>query len=1214
MDSGPSLEKMRLQAAANQRMKQERLRLRGGGSAGRRSASPEETSARGASCSASGPAHEAPGMTSPVGNMETPAVPMSQLRLLFGARNKSSPRELAEQVWVCSHCETRNPPSKSVLKRCTNCNKKSSHTFASSTPRGQKSPYPNNSGSGQAGSGRTSYRALDSRPDGSLHSSLPLVSSPSQLGLTPGPRKKPAVPSFGNTKTSSASSARSMDSRRDQVSSRGMQGLRSSLKPAKRRHVSSSKSSQPRVKFANMSRSRKVTQISSFAQITSPHAVTSSMRRLRTASHNSGDKKPQQRSHAASQLSKVGTSPVWMRLWPQLEKMGWSMHETRRKIIYLRPNAKVTLARLGEDKYESRSDLLNSLTDEEFSRASKLAEKSRCESPTVNNGVDGARDSEISEHDEEETGEEDSSARSTDCETDETSDSSDGDEDEEDDYDGSESSNEEESECIDEFDSKWKVFDDLLQKHGADIEQIGWPQLEEAGWLYSKSHKLYNVLYVAPGFTHKTAKIEETMFEDVYDLQDKLRERKKNLRKQTSRNKVEIKDDAKDARGGSDRDVIEEDSDDEEDEDRDDLKDSDSDVGSPIFKSRNKTARQPITPHGVSSSPRSDNYKAIDEALDVIGTNLDAQPLDIFRQDLKPLGWKYVNGDLLHNFYYLAPGVTKKTGTMGLTKFPRLGAVIDALKLRRNQLKRSRTARRQRKSSREYLAAAAAAASAIHNAVSDSDSDSDMAGSTKAISEMRAHRASAAVALAAVDKALECASDDDEDAGGIDKDGNCAGSSDGDSDSNDGSEKEKGNKVVTLAPFVSPKGAARGTRQRNRMARSGASSSSKKKKNSLDLVYYHPSFCDAVAKVQDLSTTNKVWKALKKIGWKYVSMGGIMGCMYLCPNVSKKDGKLNFSMFEDLNDVIKVIEHNQDLEANEEDDEGNEQNEVRQMEQERSDDVSSNRFERYHPSFRDAMNQIFNLNNPWPELQSLGWKYKMGPLSVGGNMAYFAPGAQKASARLGFDVFTDLEQIRQIMYRLGWQSDNSSDEDDENEDEQLNDEEESGIAHSSRSKVPVNTATFKSPLGAARGTRNRRKAHGITASTKKALRVYSPASEDGCSGVNNDISKYHPSFAEAVEKVYNLDQPWPELQNLGWKYKPGPMAVGGNMAYFAPGAKKSSAVLGYDMFTDLEFIRQIMLDMGWQVDSSDENSSSEDESEDDNEGEVGVKADSSKQE
>ena len=67
------------------------------------------------------------------------------------------------------------------------------------------------------------------------------------------------------------------------------------------------------------------------------------------------------------------------------------------------------------------------------------------------------------------------------------------------------------------------------------------------------------------------------------------------------------------------------------------------------------------------------------------------------------------------------------------------------------------------------------------------------------------------------------------------------------------------------------------------------------------------------------------------------------------------------------------------------------------------------------------------------------------------------------------------------------------------------------------------------------------------------------------------------------------------------------------MAYFAPGAKKSSAVLGYDMFTDLEFIRQIMLDMGWQVDSSDGNSSSEDEPEVDNEGKVGINIDNSKQ-
>ena len=113
-------------------------------------------------------------------------------------------------------------------------------------------------------------------------------------------------------------------------------------------------------------------------------------------------------------------------------------------------------------------------------------------------------------------------------------------------------------------------------------------------------------------------------------------------------------------------------------------------------------------------------------------------PLDIFRVDLKPLGWKYVKGDLLHNYYYLAPGATKKTGTMGLTKFPRLEAVIDAFKSRRNQLKKSRTARRHEKGSPDYGSAAAAAAAAIDDAASDSDSDSDMAESSSAIAGMRA--------------------------------------------------------------------------------------------------------------------------------------------------------------------------------------------------------------------------------------------------------------------------------------------------------------------------------------------------------------------------------------------------------------------------------------------------------------------------------------------
>lgn len=209
-------------------------------------------------------------------------------------------------------------------------------------------------------------------------------------------------------------------------------------------------------------------------------------------------------------------------------------------------------------------------------------------------------------------------------------------------------------------------------------------------------------------------------------------------------------------------------------------------------------------------------------------------------------------------------------------------------------------------------------------------------------------------------------------------------------------------------------------------------------------------------------------------------------------------------------------------------------------------------------------------------------------------MVYLAPGAKKSSAVLGYDMFTDLERIRQILLDLGWRAD-SSDNDEHEEDETPDIEADSAPAHMVARKMTGLHMSFQSPVGAARGTRNRRKTHGITASTRKALRVYSPTATGGSSSTGKDGSQHHPAFNVAVEKLYNLDQPWSELQSLGWKYKSGPMAVGGNMAYFAPGAKKASAVLGYDMFTDLQMIRQIMLDLGWREDSSDDEDENEEE-------------------
>jgi ribonuclease E len=837
--------------------------------------------------------------------------------------------------------------------------------------------------------------------------------------------------------------------------------------------------------------------------------------------------------------------------------MGWSVHESRRKITYLRPNAKWTTAKKGLDKFENQTDLLNSLTDEEFAKASKLADISAVGMSSGagerNEVTPNSEESDEEEEEEEEDNNDEEEDTSMDSLESDDTDSEDLSESSDDDEDGDASEDEDDS-------VKWKVFDDLLRKHGADIEQLGWPQLEEAGWLYSTSHKLYNVLYVAPGFTHKTATIEETMFEDVYDLQDKLRKRKQKIRKHLIKNKGGGNEIAKHVRGVDEGD---DDEDNDVEDEEEDVDEGERDDCSSSMERRIKTRRAPKTPHGVSTFPRC-NYRAIDEALDAIGTNLDMNPLDIFREDLKPLGWKYVKGDLLHNYYYLGPGVNKKTGTMGLTKFPRLEAVIDALKSRRSQLKKSRTARRQKKDSRDYVVAAAAAAAAIDVAASDSDSDCDMAESSSAIAGLRAQRASAAVALAAVDEALAHASDDDDDDSVLDNGNDTYDRTNEEEGSVTAKQSNEGQVVAALASFSSPQDVARETRQRNRNSRrSGASSSSKNKKiNSLDLALYHPSFREAVAKVQDLSTTNKVWKDLRKLGWKYKSMGGIMGSMYLCPNVSKRDGKLNYDMFEDLDDVIKIIEHNQGVEEDDEEEleeeDEEEETEDDDSEEENDDhgkdaDSSAKSDEEHHPAFLAAVEVVCNLTNPWSELQSLGWKYKAGPLSVGGNMVYFAPGAKKNSAVLGYDMFTDLEMIRQIMFDLGWRADSSDEDNGENDTPDRDaDSAPSLIAR----KVAGLQMPFQSPVGAARGTRNRRKTHGITASTRKALRVYSPPVASGSNSTEKGGSQYHPSFYEAVEKVYNLDQPWSELQSLGWKYKSGPMAVGGNMAYFAPGATK----------------------------------------------------------
>ena len=404
MDSGPNLQGFRRNTAANIRQRQEKAEARGANASATRrlaaisagasavkdasgsSAVPSDPPAPASSARRRGALASAAiaGMSSPsAGDMATPALPMSQLRVLFGARNKSSPREMGEQVWVCSHCETRNPPSKSVLKRCTNCNKKSAQTFTSSTPKGWAAAHASGgtSTSRRMSSGRTGYRALGAASGLSgSHSALPLVSSPSQMGMTPGPRQKPAVPLFGNAISSSSSSRAfsnassspavfSASRRASGAPSSKMQGLRSSLKPAQQRRMSRPGStSQPRVKFATMSRSRKATQISSFAQITSPHAVPQGVSRRPGTSTDRGS------FRAGSQLGNVGASPVWKRLWPQLQKMGWSVHESRRKITYLRPNAKLTTAKRGVDKYENQTDLLNSLTDEEFANASNLAD------------------------------------------------------------------------------------------------------------------------------------------------------------------------------------------------------------------------------------------------------------------------------------------------------------------------------------------------------------------------------------------------------------------------------------------------------------------------------------------------------------------------------------------------------------------------------------------------------------------------------------------------------------------------------------------------------------------------------------------------------------------------------------------------------------------------------------------------------------------------
>ena len=67
-----------------------------------------------------------------------------------GTYAQSSPRQQSDLPWHCEYCNIRNEPSNSVLKRCSECNKKATITFVSTaslpTPSSRLLESPSQSG------------------------------------------------------------------------------------------------------------------------------------------------------------------------------------------------------------------------------------------------------------------------------------------------------------------------------------------------------------------------------------------------------------------------------------------------------------------------------------------------------------------------------------------------------------------------------------------------------------------------------------------------------------------------------------------------------------------------------------------------------------------------------------------------------------------------------------------------------------------------------------------------------------------------------------------------------------------------------------------------------------------------------------------------------------------------------------------------------------